>query len=366
MLAKRLATFRLMKEMPSSVFKYGLSIVNSFEVDLGSLSPFSSGVQFEVDSTGKVIVEDFKSAFANHPELLEASFMSSFDAENRLVALGCAFFNNGLFIYLPKNLAAAVNLKRTGKGSSLSYVLVVAGENSELTIVDDVSGDFSFSSGIAEVIAKPGSRVKFASVQKLGSVKNFSFKKASVMESASVEWLEIATGGSITKSEVISDLVGDGARGSIFSIFFGEKEQQFDLFNKCVHIGRNTDSLMLSRGALKGSSRAIQQGFAKIQKGACNSSAHQKSRILLLSESAKATPIPKLEIDNNDVRATHEAAVGQIDSEKLFYITSRGIPQKEARKTFVEGFFEPFISQIAVPKLREGIQRAVAERMEND
>ena len=104
--------------------------------------------------------------------------------------------------------------------------------------------------------------------------------------------------------------------------------------------------------------------FTKIMKNAANSAGHQKANILLLSDSAKASPIPKLEIDNYDVKASHEASVGRLDSEKLFYMLSRGLEMKEAMKLVVEGFFEPLLRQIQSQDLAEELRQTITAKME--
>jgi Fe-S cluster assembly protein SufD len=269
--------------------------------------------------------------------------------------------NTKQLIRVPKN-SEHETIRIKGKGGD-SHIVIEAEEGSRATIIEDIQ---NAGNEVVEITAKPNSEIRFATIQRLPDCESTVQRKAVVHNNANVEWLEIATGGSITKSETTSELLGEGARSSIFTLFFGSGKQQFEFLNKCIHLGRNTESLMLSSGALKGTSKATQQGFAKICKGALNAAAHQKAKILLLDKGARALPMPKLEIDNNEVSATHEAAVGQIDEEKIFYMMSRGLSEKDARKTFVEGFFEQYASRIDVPELRKDIQAIVAERMEND
>ncbi|MAG16020.1 hypothetical protein CMO88_03085 [Candidatus Woesearchaeota archaeon] len=266
-------------------------------------------------------------------------------------------------IRIPKN-AENRTIKLKGK-SGFSQISIVAEEGSKTTIIEDIS-DNANRKEVIEIIAKPNSEIRFGAVQKLPDCENIVSRKAVIHKNANVEWLEIITGSSITKSETCSELVGEGAKSSIFTVFFGNKKQQFEFVNKCVHIGKNTESDMHTSGALKDKAKALQQGFAKIEKKAYNASAHQKSKILLLSEDARALPTPKLEIDNNEVVATHQASVGQIESEKIFYLMSRGIDEREAKKLFVEGFFEQYMSRIPVSELREDVETIVAERMEDD
>ena len=246
--------------------------------------------------------------------------------------------------------------------SGKSKIIIEAGEGSKATIIENISAKGDRNETV-KIIAKPNSQIMFGSVQKIPYGENIVVRNAVVEDNANVEWLEIVTGSSITKSENYSELVGEGAKTSMFTVFFGHGKQQFDFLNKCTHIGRNTESLILSSGALQDTAKAKQEGFAKIEKKAYNATAHQKAKTLLLDEGTRALPIPKLEIDNNDVAATHEASVGQIEEEKIFYLMSRGIDKQEAKKLYVEGFFEQYTSKISVPELRQDVETIVAKRM---
>lgn len=364
-LEKRLAALDSLSAMPSSVFRHGLNIVTDFEsVDVADMPPLAG---FTVDAHSRVFAANLHSSFSSKGRLLESMFLANIPVGNRLLAMNVAFLNSGLLIHVPKGFVSdePVRVRLEGAGVDFSYILVLAEEGSRVTIVEDISGSAEFRSGIVEVVARPYSSVRFCSVQRLPLCNSYFFRKAVVGESANVEWLEVAAGGSVSKSEVYSELNGVGSTASVFTAFFGRGKMQFDFLSKCVHNARNTESLMVASGALKDSSRAIQQGFAKISACAYNACARQKSKILLLSGDAKATPIPRLDIDNNDVIASHEASVGQIDDEKLFYMMARGISEKSAKRLFVEGFFEQYAEMIKVPELRQGINAIVGESMED-
>jgi len=359
---RRLDAFTKLQQMPSAIYKYGLGIVTNFEIDINELKLFNPST-FEIKNNSKAVVVNFTEAGAE----IDENFMTTFEVDSRLLAMNTAFLNSGVLIKLPKDTdCGTIHLKLNGTDADFSHILIVAEEGSKATIINEMSSDStSYRSEVVEIIAKPNSEIMFGSVQKLPDCKNFSYRKAVIERNANVEWLDITTGGSLTKSEIYSDLNGEKSKTSVFNIFFGNSAQQYDFYTKCNHIGRNTESQMYTSGALTDNAKAVQQGFAKISEKAYNTVTHQKSKILLLSENAKAVPTPKLEIDNNDVVATHQASVGQIDSEKVFYLMSRGIDEKEAKKLFVEGFFEQYLSKVPVAELREDVQSLVAERMDN-
>ncbi len=246
-----------------------------------------------------------------------------------------------------------------------AHISITAEDGSRATFIEEISGNGNRKETV-EIIAKPNSEIRFAAVQKIGKGINNVSRKAVVGRNANVEWLDIVTGSSVTKSETISELTGEGAKSSMFTVFFGNKKQKFEFLNKCVHAEKNTESLILSSGALKDSSKAVQKSFSKIGEKAYNASARQKTRIMLLNEGTEALPIPELEIGNNEVSATHEAAVGRIDEEKTFYLMSRGISESDARKTLVKGFFEQFASKMNSAELMKETQGIIEAKMEND
>ena len=133
---------------------------------------------------------------------------------------------------------------------------------------------------------------------------------------------------------------------------------------KEVHNVKNTTSNIRIKGALQGRAKAIVQSFTKITKGAANSQGHQKANVLLLSDTARASPIPKLEIDNYDVKASHEASVGQLDAEKLFYMMSRGLDSMEAVTLVVEGFFEPLLRELPFAELADDLRQTIHSKLQ--
>ena len=340
----------------SSIFKYGLGITSRFEAKESKAKGF-----LEVEINGKRITaeETWKNPeFAKH-------FLGSIETRNNLMAANLKFLNSIAFIKIPQGKdAGTVHVKIQGT-DSYSYILVIAEKESRGTIVEETIGENCYRSSIIEIIADENSNIKYASVQKAKNGQNYSYRKATLQKNAQIEWLDIQTGSTV-KTETETELFGEGSSCNSYTVFFGAGNEAFDLYTKANHIGKNTHSRMNTSGALSGSAKAIQESFAKINKTAYGASAHQKSKILLLSREAKASPIPKLEIDNNDVAATHQASVGRIDAEKIFYMMSRGLSEKQAKQAYVEGFFEQYTSTIDVMEIKEDVRKIIEEKMENE
>ena len=176
--------------------------------------------------------------------------------------------------------------------------------------------------------------------------------------------MDCCFGSKATMSEVTTILQGEGSSTNNHGIFFGNKNQQFDLVANSVHNAPHTVSDIFTKGALTGNGKCLYRGLVKINQNAFGSNGYQKEDTLLLSEDAVADSIPNLEIDNNDVRCTHGASIGRIDREKMFYLQSRGLNEGTATKEYVKGFFEPLIQKIQIKNLRDNMHKMVEEMME--
>ena len=192
---------------------------------------------------------------------------------------------------------------------------------------------------------------------------NFTIKKAVVGANSTLNWMDCCFGSKVTLSEATAILNGDGAATNNHGIFFGSKQQQFDLVNKSIHNAPHTVSDIFTKGVLTGSSKCLYRGLVRIESNAFGSNGYQKEDTLLLSSDAAADSIPNLEIENNDVRCTHGASIGRIDREKLFYMMSRGLNEDLATREYVKAFFEPLIQKIQIEKLRENMHEMIGERM---
>jgi Fe-S cluster assembly protein SufB/Fe-S cluster assembly protein SufD len=150
------------------------------------------------------------------------------------------------------------------------------------------------------------------------------------------------------------NLNGRGSVAEGFEIFFTDSKQRYDFESNLVHNSPDSTGSTQARGVLKGSSQTIFKGMIKIGSLAKNSQAYLAHHAMLLERGAKSDAIPGLQIDTNEVKATHSASVAQIDEEQLFYLMARGLPLDESRKMVVLGFFEPVLSRVPIEQTREG------------
>jgi len=188
-------------------------------------------------------------------------------------------------------------------------------------------------------------------------------QRAELQKNAKLKLFNVTLGGRFSKNRVEASLVGEGAEAELKAIYFASGEQFFDFHTLQDHQVGNTRSDLLFKGALQDTARTVYAGLIKIEKHAARSDAYQANRNLVLSDKAKATSIPMLEIDNNDVRCTHGATVRPVDPNHLFYLRSRGIPEKTAKRMLIQGFFGDVLDRIPFQHARDLVAAELESRI---
>ena len=322
-----------------------------------------------------VIFTDLLTAERRYPELLARMIGKTVNVEEgKFSALAGAFTQNGVVLYVPKGVVVDEPLHSVlwGPGANLahvSHILVLLDEGASATYVhesaspDDMASN-SMHAGIVEIQVMQNASLRFVELQSWGRhVWNFSHERARVERNGNLDWIFGAIGSRLTKNFSELDLAGEGAQGRMSGFYFTDGNQHLDHDTQQNHLAPRTTSDLLFKGALKGKSRSVWQGMIYVAPGAQRTDGYQANRNLVLSEGARADSIPGLEILADDVRCTHGATVGKLEQEPLFYLKSRGIPQAEAEKIVVEGFFDPIFQRIPFEGVRERFQEYIANKM---
>jgi len=322
----------------------------------------------------EVVVLPFTEAFDEYGDVLKDNFGTVLDPEhNYLTALSVALFTTGTFVYVPEGVDVEdVTVRAEMNSRSLfSQTLVVAEESSSVTILesitsgdDGVSGDRYFSN-LVEVVAGENANVQFGSLQNLDEeTYTYALKRGVTDTYSTIDWIESNFGSKLTRSDVETELVGDGSESQIVGTFFGTDDQHFDINARVWHEGEHTTADLVTRGVLDDVARSVYEGVQDVGEDAWNTSSYQRENTLMLSDDAEADASPKLIIHNHDTEASHSATVGQVDAEDLFYLESRTIDSRTARNMLVEGFFVPVLEEIAVDEFREDVEELVFERLQ--
>jgi len=339
------------------------------------LQPGGASIELDPALAQKgLIFTDLRSAEREHPELL-AGLMGRVvnPEEGKFAALAGALAQNGVLLYVPKGLQVEAPLHSIlwgpGAFAHLSHLLVLVDEGASVTYVHEAAspdepGSDAMHAGLVEIQVLRDASLKFVELQSWGKhVWNFSHERARVERGARLDWIFGAIGSRLTKNFSELDLAGEGAEGRMSGFYFTDGNQHLDHDTQQNHLAPHTTSDLLFKGALKGKSRSVWQGMIYVAPGAQKTDGYQANRNLVLDERARADSIPGLEILADDVRCTHGATVGKLEEEPLFYLKSRGIPQPEAEKLVVEGFFDPIFQRIPFEGVRSRFQQYISDKM---
>jgi Fe-S cluster assembly protein SufD len=292
--------------------------------------------------------------------------------EGKFAALAGALSRNGIVLYVPSGVTVEqpLNSLLWGPGvnlAHLSHILVWVDDGASVTYVHEAASPDedgpALHAGIVEIKLGAGASLRFVELQSWGRhVWNFSHERIQVGRDGTLDWIFGAIGSRLTKNFSELDLAGEGATGRMSGFYFTDGDQHLDHDTQQNHLAPHTTSDLLFKGALKGHSRSVWQGMIFVAPAAQKTDGYQANRNLVLSPNARADSIPGLEILADDVRCTHGATVGKLEEEPLFYLKSRGIPEKEAERLLVEGFFDPIMQRIPFEGVRTRFQQAIHEK----
>jgi Fe-S cluster assembly protein SufB/Fe-S cluster assembly protein SufD len=321
-----------------------------------------------------VIFTDIGSAIQNDPELFKRYFLEKgiLPEEDKFAALNSALFTSGFYLKVPKGIEVTTPFRQVTILDSLghglfSQNLVMAENRSKFTVLEEFystrpNTDVARStySGLSEVHLREGAEVTYGSINNLASNINiFMNKKSLGAKDSRIVWSSGFLGGAYTRSRLESVMNEAGASSENVEVVFGNGTQRFDTVSNITHIGPNTTGHAISKGVVKDKSRSLFKGMIRIEKDAKNSRAYLAEHGMILSKDALADAIPGLEISTNEVKATHSASVAQINEEEIFYLTSRGLSEDDAKKLIIIGFFEPLVERIPVPEIAKRIRRII-------
>jgi Fe-S cluster assembly protein SufD len=319
-----------------------------------------------------VVAMPLATAARSHDALLRDRLYSVVGPDEwKYVALNAALWSGGALIYVPKGVEVAepLHVGTSASAGTLAFprLLVVAEQHSRLVLIDESAspgGARSFVSGAVEIIAGDGASVEYYDVNRWGDqVYNFKTVRAVLGRDARFLAMAAGIGSALTKMRIDTLMPQPGARAELLGVTFGSGAQHFDYNTLQDHRGDHTVSDLQFKSALTGSAALIWYGVTRINPGASAAEANQTSRNLLLSDHAKAVPIPILEIEAYDVaKCSHGATAGPVDENELFYLQARGIPRHVAERMLVEGFFADVIARVPGQALRQRLMAAVLEK----
>lgn len=211
----------------------------------------------------------------------------------------------------------------------------------------------------------PSSRVRYQQLQEFGArVWQLGALVAEVDSQATFKGGLAAMGGAYARLRTDCRLVGRGATGDLFAVYFGDEDQTLDFRTFQDHMARDTTSHLLFKGVLDDQSTSIYTGLIRVAPDGAGTNAFQTNRNIKLSEDAWAESVPNLEIENNDVRCSHASTVSPVDEEQRFYLESRGVPTPAAERLIVEGFLGEVVGELPVPAVGPHVADLIAAKLD--
>lgn len=339
------------------------------------LSPDGTSIELSKAITKQgVIFTDLATAAKKHPTLLKKILGQVVkSSEGKFAAMAGALANRGVVLYIPKGITVDEPLHSMlwGPGSGLAYfshILVWVDDGASVTYVHEAASPTAdqqtLHAGIVELHLGEAASLRFVELQSWGEhVWNFSHERARLKRDANMDWIFGALGSRLTKNFSEINLEGEGSTARMSGFYFTDGEQHLDHDTQQNHLAPHTTSDLLFKGALEDKSRSVWQGMIHVAPVAQRTDGYQANRNLVLSKHARADSIPGLEIQADDVRCTHGATVGKIDETELFYLLSRGIPDRDSRRLIVEGFFDPIMQRIPYEGVRQRFQQAIVQKL---
>ena len=304
-----------------------------------------------------VIFLDTDTALKEKPELFKKYFAKIIPPEdNKFAALNSAVWSGGSFIYIPPGITVdmplqayfRINAENIGQ---FERTLIIVDEGAQVHYIEGctapVYSSESLHCAVVELVALKDAKLRYTTIQNWSSdVYNLVTKRAHAYEGATVEWIDGNIGSKITMKYPAIYLLGERAYGETLSVAFAGKNQHQDTGAKMLHLAPNTTSKVTSKSVSRLNGRSTYRGLLKVVKNATNVKATVRCDALLLDETAKTDTYPYMEIDAEDATVTHEATVGKIGDEQIFYLMSRGFNEEEALSLIVNGFMEPFTKEL--------------------
>jgi Fe-S cluster assembly protein SufB len=304
-----------------------------------------------------VIFTDMDTALREHEDILRQYFATVIPPnDNKLAALNSAVWSGGSFVYVPEGVHVDMPLQayfriNTENMGQFERTLIIAEPGSYVHYVEGCTAPTyssdSLHSAVVELIAKPGARIRYTTVQNWSTnVYNLVTKRAVAYNDATVEWVDCNLGSKLTMKYPSIYLLGERAHGEVLSIAFAGAGQHQDAGAKIIHAAPNTTSNIFAKSICKDGGRGSYRGLLEIAKGAHGSKSKVVCDALLLDEHSRSDTYPTIRIGEDDVNVGHEATVSKVGDDQLFYLMSHGIPEEDASKLIVNGFVEPIIKQL--------------------
>jgi len=321
-----------------------------------------------------VIFEDCDVGLQEHPELMKKYFMKCVPPTlHKFAALHGAVWSGGTFLYVPENVKVTAPMQayfrmNAKKAGQFEHTLIMVQPGAEIQYIEGCSapqyGVNSLHAGCVEIFVHKNARARYSSIENWSrNTFNLNTKRAIVDEKGVIEWVNGNMGSNVTMLYPSSVLRGPGAKSDYIGVAFAGKGQHQDTGCKVYHLAPYTSSTIKAKSISKDGGITSYRGLLHIAKRAIHSRANVQCDALMMDNKSKSNTFPFMDIKQNQVEVGHEATVGKISSEQIFYLMSRGLSSEQATQMIVSGFIEPIVKALPLEYAVE-LNRLIEMEME--
>ena len=304
-----------------------------------------------------VVYTDMETAVRDYENIVKKLFMKLVPpTDHKFAALHGAVWSGGSFVYVPEGvrldipLQSYFRLNAPGAGQ-FEHTLIVVEKGAKLHFIEGCSAPkynmLNLHAGCVELYVAEGATLRYSTIENWSkNMMNLNTKRALVEKNGTIEWISGTFGSHVTMLYPTSVLKGEGAKSEYTGISFASKGQNLDTGTKVIHAAPNTSSTVNSRSIAKNGGISVYRSSVNITPEAVDSKSSIICESLMMDNSSRTDTIPTMDIRNNQVDIGHEAKIGRISDEAVFYLMTRGITEEEAKAMIVRGFAEPVAKEL--------------------
>ena len=312
-----------------------------------------------------IIFCSFSDAVQSHPDLVKKYLGSVIPyTDNYFATLNSAVFSDGSFVYIPAGVKCPmelstyfrINAENTGQ---FERTLIIADKNSYVSYLEGCTAPMrdenQLHAACVELITHDNAEIKYSTVQNWypgdengkGGIYNFVTKRGACRgNNSKISWTQIETGSAITWKYPSCILQGDNSIGKFYSVALTNNFQQADTGTKMLHLGKNTKSIIISKGISAGNAQNTYRGLVRMGPRATNSRNFTQCDSLLIGDRCGAHTVPYIEVKNKSAQVEHEATTSKISDDQMFYCRQRGLDQENAISLIVNGFCKEVLKEL--------------------
>lgn len=304
-----------------------------------------------------VVYTDMESALREYPDLVKKYFMKLVPpADHKFVALHGAVWSGGSFVYVPEGVKVEIplqsyfRLNAAGAGQ-FEHTLIIVEKGASLHFIEGCSAPkynvTNLHAGCVELYVGEDASLRYSTIENWSkNMMNLNTKRAKVEKGGKIEWVSGSFGSHVSMLYPMSVLAGEGARSEYTGITFAGRGQTLDTGTKIVHAAPNTSSIINAKSISKDGGVCVFRSGVTVTEKARNTKSSVSCESLMLDSESRSDTIPAMDIRNDEVDIGHEARIGRISDEAVYYLMTRGVSEEEARALIVRGFAEPVAREL--------------------